>query len=124
MKFLLLIVIGITMIVSCKGKDGIPNNMIGKEKMQAILEDMMRADQFFIDYIVNKDSTFDQQKGFTSFYQQILDIHDVSRDKFSKSFAYYRSNPELLKTIMDSISKIAPIPIQSEPKLVKDSSTN
>jgi hypothetical protein len=36
-------------------------------------------------------------------YSRIFAQHQVSKEEFQQSFSFYRSHPELLKTIMDSI---------------------
>lgn len=93
-------------IAGCKSKERIPDNILPQEKMQAILWDMMRADQFLADYVLNKDTTLEKKTESIRFYQQIFDINKVSKAKFQQSFAFYQSHPALLKIIMDSIATI------------------
>ena len=56
----LLIAVVLFFAAGCKNKNGIPNSVLPQKKMQAILWDMMRADQFLADYILNKDSSLNK----------------------------------------------------------------
>ena len=91
-------------IAGCKNKEVIPENVLPPQKMQAVLWDMMRADQFLSDYILNKDTSLKKELESIKFYQQVLAINHVSKKKFQTSFAFYQSHPSFLKTIMDSIA--------------------
>ena len=57
MRISLLIVLLLIFTGGCKNNNGIPNSVLPQKKMQAILWDMMRADQFLADYVLNKDSS-------------------------------------------------------------------
>lgn len=77
-----------------------------------ILWDMMRADQFLADYVLNKDSSLKKIPESLKYYQQIFAIHKVSKEEFQHSFSFYQSHPVLLKALMDSIST----PVNDVPK--------
>ena len=94
---------GCVLFLSCKGKDRVPGDILPEKKMQAILWDMMRADQFLTDFVLNKDTTINKEKESQRFYQQVYSIHKVTKEEFRKSFEFYRSHPSLLKDLMDSI---------------------
>ncbi len=79
--------------------------MLPMEKMRAVMYDMMRADQF-VSYYVLKDSTLNREEEAIKSYSQVFAIHGISKEQFSKSFAYYQSNPLLMKEMMDSINRI------------------
>ena len=101
----LLIVLLLVFTAGCKNKNSIPNSVLPQKKMQAILWDMMRADQFLADYVLNKDSSLNKTTESLKYYQQIFAIHKTSKEEFQHSFSFYKSRPVLLKAIMDSISK-------------------
>ncbi|MBL7749012.1 MAG: DUF4296 domain-containing protein [Chitinophagaceae bacterium] len=90
---------------ACGNKDRVPGDIIPPDKMEAVLWDMMRADQFLADYVLNKDSSAasEKEKKNIRMYQQIFSFHEVTKEEFSKSFDYYRAHPVRLRTIMDSI---------------------
>lgn len=100
----LLIMLIIFFAAGCKSKDAIPNSVLPQKKMQFILWDMMRADQFIADYVLNKDSSLSKTTESLKYYQQIFAIHKTSKEEFQHSFSFYKSHPVLLKAIMDSIS--------------------
>jgi len=117
MRNSLLIVLSMVFLASCKKKDSIPRNILPQKKMQAILWDMMRADQFLTDYVLNRDTSLNKEKESFKYYQQVFAIHKIDKDEFQRSFAFYRSHPALLKAIMDSIS--APqntLPVVAQPE--------
>lgn len=81
------------------GRDPLP-----PAKMQALLWDMMRADQFISDFVINKDTSRKRETESRAIYPQILQWHQVTADEFRYSLDYYRDRPDLLKPIMDSLS--------------------
>lgn len=106
-------------IAGCKSKNKIPGDVLPPKEMQGILWDLMRADQFLADYILNQDSSKKKAIESQKYYEQIFDLHKVSKEKFQHSFTFYKSHPVLLKSIMDSISTPSKDtivkPIQPEP---------
>ena len=111
MKKVLLILSLFFLIAGCKNKNAVPGNVLPQKKMQAVIWDMMRADQFLANYVLNKDSSLDKKTESIKLYQQILYINQVSKEKFERSFSFYKSHPALLKAIMDSITNAQPEPI-------------
>ncbi len=105
MRAVLPIIIAALLISSCGRKEGAPSGILPADKMQALLWDMMRADQFIGDYVVNIDSSLSRKDESIGLYREILDLHRISQEEFRESFYYYRARPELMKVIMDSISK-------------------
>lgn len=119
----LLIIIFSFIVTGCKNKNSIPREIIPQKKMQEVLWDMMRADQFLNDYILNKDTSLDKAEERLKIYNKVFSIHQISREKFNKSFTYYKSHPSLFKVMMDSISQ-PKIEIPEEikyPQVLKDS---
>lgn len=103
---LFLISFSVFVIVSCGSKDTIPADVLPKEKMQAVLWDVMRADQFLSDYVFSKDTATDKKKESEKMYAKILSLHKISWDEFRRSFDWYSHHPEMLKPIMDSIAAV------------------
>ncbi|MDZ4793667.1 MAG: DUF4296 domain-containing protein [Bacteroidota bacterium] len=100
----LLILILLIITAGCRSKNKIPRDVLPQKKMQAILWDMMRVDQFLADYVLNKDSSKNKTTESLQYYQQVFAIHKISKEEFQRSFSYYKSHPVLLKAVMDSIS--------------------
>jgi hypothetical protein len=74
--------------------------------MQSVVWDMMRADQFLLDFVLNKDSTKNKKDESIRMYRQVLAIHGLSHEDFQRNMDYYRSHPSLMRAVMDSISKM------------------
>ena len=65
---------------------------------------MMNAGQYVSSYVLTKDS-IDKIGESTRVYGQVLQLHAISKEQFERSYAYYRDHPELMKVILDSLSK-------------------
>jgi hypothetical protein len=104
-----LIIIGcLFFMTGCKNKNRIPADIIPPHQMQEVLWDMMRADQFLADFVLNKSSVTDKKSESFRLYRQVFSIHHISREQFDKSFSFYKAHPALLKVIMDSLSQPKP----------------
>ena len=113
------------LISGCNNK-GSTNGILSMPKMQVVLSDLMKADQFIMDFRIPKDTAMDKDAESIKLYQQVFAIHGTTKTQFEKSLTYYQSHPDLLKVIMDSISKPAIVtPAQNipskDPVLKKDS---
>ena len=95
-------------LVACKGKNSIPSDILPPSKMQAVLWDVMRADQFVSDYVVKNDTTKNKLSTSLGYYEQIFSIHKIKPEEFSRSLTYYKEHPDLFKVVMDSMSKMNP----------------
>jgi hypothetical protein len=91
------------LLAGCRSSSG-ERDLLAPAKMQALLWDMMRADQFISDFVINKDTSRKRETESWAIYPQILQWHRVTADQFRYSLAYYRDHPDLLKPIMDSLS--------------------
>lgn len=105
MKTGLIIIIFSFLVTGCKNKNKIPHQVIPQNKMQEVLWDIMRADQFLNEFILNRDSGLDRAAERVKMYNKVFSIHQLSREQFNKSFKYYKEHPALFKALMDSISK-------------------
>ena len=104
MRTPLFIICCLLIITGCKNKNRIPAGIIPQKKMQAVVWDMMRADQFLTDYVLPKDTSLDKRTERTRLYSQVFAIHQISKEQYEKSFSYYKTHPALFKIIMDSLS--------------------
>ena len=106
MKTPLFIICCLIIITGCKNKNRIPSGILPQKKMQAVIWDIMRADQFLTDFVFIKDTIHDKRTERTRLYSQIFAIHQISKEQYAESFSFYKSHPALFKTIMDSLSQI------------------
>lgn len=105
-RILLIFITVISFFIACKKKDNSSDGILPEAKMQAVLWDMIRADHFLNNYMIVKDTSLKKKEAGIKQYNQILQIHNISEETFKKSFAYYRSNPKMMWTMMDSLSKM------------------
>ena len=87
---------------SCSNRDKVPADVLSPKKMQSVLWDMLRADQFVATYVV-RDTALDKKKESIKLYEQVFRVHHISKEKFKKSVDFYQKRPDLLKVILDSI---------------------
>jgi len=106
-------------LVSCRDNSRMPKDVLPQDKMGEVLWDMMNAGQYVSSYILTKDS-IDKIAQSTKVYGQVLQLHAISKEKFEKSYAYYREHPALMKVILDSLSKKQTYTVE---KLQKDTLT-
>ena len=88
---------------SCLEKNNIPPGVLSKDKMQSVLWDMLRADQFVIDN-ASRDSLLNKEKKSIELYEQVFKVHHITKNDFQKSLDFYQGRPDLLKIIIDSIT--------------------
>ena len=96
-SFLLLI-----LLFSCARKEN--KNVLPENKMREVMWDLIRADQYVADYLM-RDSTRNKKDESMKLYEEIFHLHKISRDQFKRSLAYYSSQPDLLRPIIDSLAK-------------------
>lgn len=92
-------------LFSCNNKPAAPDNLLSRDKMEDVLWDLMRADLFINNYMVIKDPDLDKKKKGIELYTRILKLHNVSQEQFNASFTFYRSQPDEMKVLLDSISR-------------------
>lgn len=103
MRVLLTGVIVCICFAACTNQYKVPGDIIPKEKMEKVLWDMMLADRYASAYI-SKDSSKNVTEENFKLYQQIFDIHDITRDEFVKSFKYYLQRPDITMVVLDSLA--------------------
>jgi len=104
MRIFAIFILAVMLMMSCGSKNKLPSDILPREKMQAVLWDIMRADQFVSDYLVSKNPGINKNAETFKYYQQIFSLHKITEEQFKHSFDYYRDHPDLLKQVMDSIN--------------------
>ena len=128
MKKTLGIISIIMLLASCKGKDKLPAGILPQDKMVEVTWDMMRTGEFLTSYVFTKPNV-DRSAEAQLWYDKVYAMHNTTREQFDKSYAYYREHTELMKAVMDSISKknvtpAEPFPtVVAEPEAVKQDTT-
>jgi hypothetical protein len=91
-------------IAACTGKNKIPKGILSRPKMEAVLWDLISADEFVSGYILPQNPSIDRKKESFKLYDQVFRMDKTSSDEFRKSLSFYQSHPYLLKDILDSIN--------------------
>jgi len=91
-------------LISCSTP--LPKDVLPPEQMKIVLWDVLRADEL-AGYNLISDTSLNRIETYTGYYQQILDIHKISRDRFKKSLLYYQNHPALFKVVLDSLQNYA-----------------
>src|SRR3954471_5039455 len=93
----------VILIAGCSEKDKIPSGVIGKEEMEKVMWDMMLADQYSANYLVKDSAKINVKQETLKLYEEVFRLHHISRDEFSKSYAFYQSRPDIARVLFDSL---------------------
>lgn len=88
--------------VACSDKNSIPSGVLPKDKMEGVLWDMILADQYAA-YLAKDSAHLDLKLARLRLYEQVFRLHDITRDKFRKSYQFYISHPEITQGLFDSV---------------------
>ena len=110
-------------MIACAAKDVTPKNLLSKEKMAQVLWDVIRADQFYAEFVA-RDSLKAKNERFR-LYEETYKIHGITKETFKSSYEYYSTHPDQLKVILDTISARVSreTPVMYKPRIPKDSIT-
>lgn len=100
--YLLLFCSLIGFVSSCGNKNKMPEGILKRDKMQAVMWDVLRADVFTRDFII-KDTSKKAVEENLKLQLDIFSIHHISKEEFYKSFNYYKLNTDLMKEMMDTL---------------------
>lgn len=89
---------------SCSDRMKIPKGVLPRDKMEQVLWDMISAGEFLNSYTAGNDS-IDKLSESAKLYGKVLKMHNVTLEEFNKSYSYYQLHPELMKSVLDSLSK-------------------
>jgi Domain of unknown function (DUF4296) len=99
---LLLCVFG---MVACSDTKKPPANIIGPEKFQKILADVILADALSVERSF-KDTSLKIKDANAAYFLKIFELHGVTKNEFMRSYNFYLSRPDLLRVISDSVSSV------------------
>ncbi len=94
----------VVIFFSCSSKKGIPAEVLSPPRMQAILWDMLRTDEFVSNY-GRHDSSVSVKDKSTRLYSEVFRIHNTTKSQFEKSIKFYNLHPDFFKTVLDSLEK-------------------
>jgi len=100
------VLIGLCFIIislpGCKDKDGVPYGVMGKDKMQLVLWDILQANELTAQLKrgePSKDPLIENAK----LQKQVFDAYNTSREEFYKSYSWYKEHPEVMEVMLDSM---------------------
>ncbi len=106
MKYMLVLVCSF-LLFSCSGGSDAPKDIIGRQKMETILWQLMQADEFTASAYPLRDSTHNLTTERIRRYKQVFALNQTSKEEFEKSYQYYMAHPDITKVMFDSISSRA-----------------
>ncbi len=113
------VIVVLIILASCSGKNKLPAGIMAKEKMEVVMWDIMQADVFLSDFVLNKDTSLKKFEEHLKLYEKVFQIHKTDKEEFSRSLSYYRSNPIAMKEVLDSLNTKQIQEIQEQTKPVK-----
>ncbi len=101
MKQQIILLAAVCLFFSCSNNKT-PKGILKQDKMQAVLWDVLRADAFTFQF-VTKDSAKKPELEAAKLRLSVFASHKISREDFDRSYAYYKSHPEILQPMLDSM---------------------
>lgn len=91
------------LLAACSGKTSVPFGILSIDKMAPIVWDMAEADQYAA-MLIKDSAHVDPKMERLRLYEQVFRIHGVSREKFEKSYNYYKEHPAISQILYDSLA--------------------
>ncbi len=89
-------------LASCGNKKTPSAEVLGPDKMKAVLWDVIKADAFTSQFIL-RDSSKNAVEENLKLQQEIFAIHKTTKEEFYRSYDYYKKNNKEFKAILDSM---------------------
>jgi len=102
MKVLVIFSLFLLTLIACSDENAIPKKIIPQTEMQKILWDMLLADRYTSQFIA-KDTTKKIKIENLKLYDQVFQLHKVTKTQFVESFEFYLQHPKLTKVMFDSL---------------------
>lgn len=101
MKVFLLVMM-IILFQGCSQKNKSAGDILPQEKMTKIIWDIIQVDEYASAFLI-KDSTKNIKRERMKLYQQVFQLHNVSKEVFNTSFKYYSGRPDVMKVLFDTL---------------------
>src|SRR4030095_6379681 len=88
--------------LSCSNRKEIPSNILVPEQMGKVLFDIALAEEFASTYIA-KDPGVNKDSAISIEVDKVMKIHKISQERFRESYDFYKTRPDVLKEIVDSV---------------------
>jgi hypothetical protein len=91
------------MASGCSDKESVPKDVLSHDKMEAVMWDVIEAEQYAGNYLVKDTPRLDLKMESLRMYDEIFRLHQTSREQFRKSYAYYMGRADLAQALFDSL---------------------
>lgn len=99
LKYYMLSFALISLFFSCKEKDiVIPESVLSKDTLAAVMVDLQLIEAMKVKKGINDSLSNDS---LLLEYGRVFKKHNLNREQFDQSFAFYKEHPELLEEIYD-----------------------
>ena len=88
-------------LCGCKNRSS--TEILDRNKMEAVMWDFIQANAY-TEQFTKRDSLKNASIENIKLQRQIFAIHNISKEQFYKSYTYYTTHADLMKTILDSIT--------------------
>jgi len=93
----------VLMASGCSDKDSVPKDVLSHDKMEAVMWDVIQAEQYSVNYLVRDTPRLDLKMENLRMYDEIFRLHHTSREQFRKSYQYYMGRADLAQVLFDSL---------------------
>lgn len=94
----------LVVVVACTNTQRVPSDIYPKEKMEAILWDMLLADRYSAQYLLKDSLKINVRDTTFKLYDQVFQVHRTTKEEFLKSYKFYLSRPDITKVMLDSLA--------------------
>ncbi len=92
------------LLTGCTNTQRVPSDIYPKEKMEAILWDMLLADRYSAQYLLKDSARINVRDTTFKLYDQVFQVHHTTKEEFLKSYKFYLSRPDITKVMLDSLA--------------------
>jgi hypothetical protein len=89
---------------SCTNPGHVPRSVIPRDSMVNILWDILQADQFSTIYLMKDSGKIDIKAETIKLYQQVFQLHHVTKEEFDKSYRFYMAHPDISSVMFDTLA--------------------
>lgn len=93
----------ICLLISCSGKNEMPDGIIDPDRMQEVLWDVFLADSW-AQHAKLKDTTIELSDEVKALSAEVFRLNGLSKEEFIKNYSWYRDHPEIFNQVLDSLS--------------------
>jgi len=80
----------------------VPSDLLQPKEMEEVLMDMVVVDSYS-DAVIGLNSRDKKTEWLSTEADKVLAIRKISKDKFLKSYDFYKGRPDLFKVIIDTL---------------------